>query len=379
MLPEVRTGLRRRLRRVRRSLWPIAQTALAAAIAWALAGLVNDAPFFAPISAVISLGVARGRPTVRALELVLGVAVGIAVADLIVLALGTGTLVIALVVGLAMVAALLVGAGTILVNQAAISAILVATLTPPSSGVSPDRFVDALIGGAVALLVGQVLFPRDPLRSLAAAARPVVDDLARALEAAAQALAEGDEELARRALALAGAVEDDLPPFFDAVTLARETVPVLPGRSPRERLPVYAAAAQQLDAAVRNTLVLTRRVVATLQRDGGAAPPLAEGVALLGEAVRELGRALQEPGREVVVRRLALRAAAVASTVLARDPGLSAVVIVGQIRSTAIDLLRGSGLGYDDAREALEAAAETGEPPTDVALRTVPRGPRRGD
>jgi uncharacterized membrane protein YccC len=377
MLPEVRTGLRRRLQRVRRSLWAIAQTALAAAIAWALAGLVNDAPFFAPISAVISLGVARGRRTVRAVELVLGVAVGIAVADLIVLALGTGTLVIALVVGLAMAAALLLGAGTILVNQAAVSAILVATLTPPSSGISPDRFVDALIGGAVALLVGQVLLPRDPLRSLAAAAAPVVDDLARALEAASRALAEGDEETARRALALAGAVEDDLPAFFDAVTLARETVPVLPGRSPRERLPVYAAAAQQLDAAVRNTLVLTRRVLATVQRDGAASAPLAEGVTLLGEAVRELGRALEEPGHEVAVRRLALRAAAIASTVLAQGPGLSSVVIVGQIRSTAIDLLRGSGLGYDEAREALEAAAETGEPPTDVAMRTVPRPPER--
>ena len=65
--------------------------------------------------------------------------------------------------------------------------------------------------------------------TLAAAARPVVDDLARALEAAAQALADGDEELARRALALAGAVEDDLPVFFDAVTLARETIPCCRG------------------------------------------------------------------------------------------------------------------------------------------------------
>jgi uncharacterized membrane protein YgaE (UPF0421/DUF939 family) len=379
MLPEVRSGLRRRLSRVRRSLWAVAQTALAAAIAWALASLVNDQPFFAPISAVISLGVARGRRTVRAFELVLGVAVGIAVADLIVLALGTGTLVIALVVALAMLAALLVGAGTILVNQAAVSAILVATLTPPSSGITPDRFVDALIGGGVALLVGQVLFPRDPLSALAAAARPVIDDLARALDAAAQALADGDEERARRALELARAVDADLAAFFDAVTLARETRPVLTGRSARERLPAYAAAAQQMEAAVGNTRVLTRRVLATVERDGAAAAPLAQGVALLGEAVRELGRELEEPGREVAVRRLALRAAATASTVLGGDPGLSSVVIVGQIRSTAIDLLRGSGMEHDEARAALEAAAEDREPATDVAMRTVPRpGARDG-
>ncbi|HEY3188873.1 MAG TPA: FUSC family protein, partial [Solirubrobacteraceae bacterium] len=174
-LPALRTGLRRRLGRLRTAGWDVAQTALAAAVAWALASLVNDRPYFAPISAVISLGVARGRRIARAFELVIGVAVGIAVADLIVLALGTGTLVIALVVALAMLAALLVGAGTVLVNQAAVSAILVATLTPPSNGISPDRFVDALIGGAVALLVGQVLFPRDPLRALAGAARAVFD------------------------------------------------------------------------------------------------------------------------------------------------------------------------------------------------------------
>ena len=372
-LPEVRGALRRRAGRLRRSAWAVAQTALAAAVAWALASLINDQPFFAPISAVIALGVARGRRTARALELVLGVAVGIAVADLIVLALGTGTLVIALVVGLAMLAALLVGAGTILVNQAAISAILVATLTPPSDGLSPDRFVDALIGGGVALLVGQVLFPRDPLRGLAEAARPVVDDLARALEAAAQALADGDEERARRALALSEAVDDDLAAFLDAVTLARETLPVLPGRSARERLPAYAQAARQMDDAVRNTRVLTRRVLATVRRDGAAAPTLSTGVGLLGEAVRELGRQLEEPGHEVEMRRLALRAAATASAVLPEDPGLSSVVIVGQVRSTAVDLLRGSGMDFDEARAALEAATEDREAPTQVAMRTVPR------
>ena len=378
-LPEVRTGLRRRLRRVRVSLWPVAQTALAAAVAWALAGLVNDQPFFAPISAVISLGVARGRRTVRALELVLGVAVGIAVADLIVLALGTGTLVIALVVGLAMLAALLVGAGTILVNQAAISAILVATLTPPVVGhlARPLRGRPHRRRRRPARRAGAV-----PARSAAQPGRRGARRSSTTWRGRSRPRRRrwprATRSCARRALALAGAVEDDLPAFFDAVTLARETVPVLPGRSARERLPVYAAAAQQLDAAVRNTLRADPPAsLATVQRDGAAAAPLAEGVALLGEAVRELGRALEEPGHEVAVRRLALRAAAIASTVLAQDPGLSSVVIVGQIRSTAIDLLRGSGMGYDEAREALEAAAEDREPPTDVAMRTVPRRPTR--
>lgn len=372
-LPAVRSAFRRRLDRVRASWFGIAQTALAAAIAWQLASLVNAKPFFAPISAVISLGLARGRRTLRAVELTLGVAVGIAVGDVIVLALGTGTLVVFLVVALAMAAALLVGAGNILVNQAAVSAILIATLTPPQSGISPNRFVDALIGGAVALLVGQVLFPRDPLRAMAAAAAPVAEDLARALDATAEALRTGDEELAARALEIARAVDDDLAVFFDAVAAARETVPVLPGRRPRERLPLYAEAALRMDYAVRNTRVLIRRAAATIRRHGPAPLALADAVALLATAVRALGTQLTEPGGELAVRRAALRAAAKATAVLREDPDLSSVVIVGQIRSTAIDLLRGSGLGAEEARRALEAATEQDEPATDVALRTVPR------
>jgi uncharacterized membrane protein YccC len=203
MSPALRGSLRRRLRRVRGELWPIAQTTLAAGAAWALASLVHSRPFFAPVSAVISLGVARGRRTVRAIELTVGVAVGITVADLIVAALGGGTLVIMLVVALSMAAALLVGGGVLLVNQAAISAILVVATLQPGAGPSPGRFVDALIGGGIALLVGQVLFPRDPLKAMAKAARPVVSDLAVALSATAEGLRENDPSRARRSSCVA--------------------------------------------------------------------------------------------------------------------------------------------------------------------------------
>lgn len=344
---------------MRGQLWSIAQTTLAAGAAWAIASLVHSQPFFAPVSAVISLGVARGRRTVRAIELTVGVAVGIAVADLIVIALGGGTLVLMLVVGLSMIAALLLGAGTILVNQAAVSAILVVATLQPGSNPSPTRFVDALIGGGVALLVGQVLFPRDPVRAMAKAARPVIEDLATALALTAEALREGDQDRARRALEIARDTDDDLAGFFDAVSLARETFVLRrPGRRTRERVPIYAEAAQQMDYAVRNTRVLARRASSAIRRRGAAPPALADAVALLGKAVLALGNQLDDPDSDTAVRRLALDAAVKATSVLPTDPGLSINVIIGQIRSTTVDLLRGSGMSNEEARKALDAAVD---------------------
>jgi hypothetical protein len=208
---------------------------------------------------------------------------------------------------------------------------------------------------------------------MAGAARPVVDDLARSLEASAQALRAGDLRLAERALEMARAVDEDLLDFHDAVAVARETMPVLPARRPRERLPLYAEAVQRMEYAVRNTRVLERRAVATVRRHGPAPPELADAVAELAEAVRALGRQLTEPGHEVEVRRRALRAAARATATITGDPGLSNLVIAAQIRSTAIDLLRGSGMAAEEARRALEAATEDDGRATDVAMRTVPR------
>jgi len=358
-VPALRAAVRRRARRVSTQSWTIAQTAVAAAAAWGLARLLHETPFFAPIAAVIALGVARGQRTRRAIELVFGVALGIAVADLIVIALGTGTLVIALVVALAMVAALILNAGALFISQAATSAILVATLEPPTNGLSPDRFLDCLIGGAVALLVGQVLFPRDPVRAMARAAAPVTSDLAVALEAVAEGLRTGDIDRARRGLAIARATDDDLAAFYDAVALARETVSVLgPARRARERLPAYAEAAQRMDYAVRNTRVLARRAIAAIRRHGAAPSELADAVSLLADAVMALAEQLDDPQAEAQTRRLALAAAARATAVLDDGLGLSHSVIVGQVRSTAVDLLRGSGLSAEQARRALDGSDE---------------------
>ena len=187
----IRGSVRRRSARVAGARLQVAQSAVSAAAAWAAATLVfgHRQPFFAPVAAVISLGVARGQPRRRAVELVVGVATGIAVADLLSRLIGTGVVQIGAVVALAMASALLLGAGTILVNQAAVSAILVMTLPGAVQGAVPERFVDALIGAAVGLLIGQVLLPRNPITQVAAAAGRVLERVASGLDLVADALA----------------------------------------------------------------------------------------------------------------------------------------------------------------------------------------------
>jgi uncharacterized membrane protein YgaE (UPF0421/DUF939 family) len=183
-LPEVGRRLASRSGRLSANAWAILQTAAAVGLAYFLAATVlgNEQPFFAPVAAVVTLGLALGERGRRALEVALGVVVGLAVADLIVRLLGVGAAQITVVVALAMAAAVLVGERRLLVNQAAISAILVVALQPPSAPFSPDRFFNALIGSGVALAISH-LFPVNPERLVERAARPIFEELAAILPA----------------------------------------------------------------------------------------------------------------------------------------------------------------------------------------------------
>src|SRR5215210_5311893 len=136
-------------------MWPVLQTATAAVGAWylALALLGGDQPLFAPIAAVIALGATVGQRGQRAFELVGGVILGILVADLIVGAIGTGPWQAGVMIVLAMGTAVAMGGSELLVAESAVSAMLIATLPGAASGIPPERFLEALVGGGVALVV----------------------------------------------------------------------------------------------------------------------------------------------------------------------------------------------------------------------------------
>jgi uncharacterized membrane protein YgaE (UPF0421/DUF939 family) len=101
--------------------------------------------------------------------MVIGVLLGIGVAELLQPLIGHSTVAIAAVVLVTLIVAVgvgigFVGEGMMFVNQAAASAILVVVLH--RAGTGGERATDALVGGAVALVIGVGLFPVEPLRLL---------------------------------------------------------------------------------------------------------------------------------------------------------------------------------------------------------------------
>jgi uncharacterized membrane protein YgaE (UPF0421/DUF939 family) len=67
--------------RLRRVVWPVTQAAVAAGVAWYIAHdlLGHPQPFFAPVSAAVSLGASGIMRGQRALQLITGVALGIVI------------------------------------------------------------------------------------------------------------------------------------------------------------------------------------------------------------------------------------------------------------------------------------------------------------
>ena len=354
---------KRAFARLRGAFWPVVQTAVAATLAWSVAALVlgHDRPFVAAIAAVISIGAVAGQTLRRATEWIFGIAVGLAVADLIMLAIGTGPVQTGIIVGLAMFVALLMRGGIGVVTEAGVSAVLVANLDPTTYGVSPDRFLEALVGGGVALAISAT-FPSNPSTRARQAARPVLEDLATALRNAAAALIGGDLELAERALSEARRIDAQVAQLREELDGGYQIARLSPPRRHHlGYLAYYTAAADQLDLAVRDTRVLARAAV-TLVREKGAVPgPLSEAILGLALAVEALAGYLEQPDHPLDdTRGFALAAAGEATFVLQRSNDLETSALVAQVRSTAIDLLQVAGMDSSEALEALREATRLG-------------------
>jgi uncharacterized membrane protein YgaE (UPF0421/DUF939 family) len=133
------------------------------------------------VAGLIAVSTTLGQRRRYAVEMVVGIAVGVGIADALFVLIGGGTLQIAAIVAGAMVAAVALGGSMVLVSEAAVSALLVVTVQPPSSGLSGARFLDSLLGGLIALAITSLL-PTNPVRAARRAAALPLAQIAATLE-----------------------------------------------------------------------------------------------------------------------------------------------------------------------------------------------------
>ena len=339
-----RTSLRQRRARLRSKAWQVAQCAVAAGVAWTIATdlLHHQRAFFAPVAAVVCLGTSYGQRLRRVGEVTVGVALGVFLGDMIIQVLGVGGWQIALIVTLAMSTALLLDQGNLLVTQAAIQAVVVATLLP-YPGAAFSRWTDALIGGGVALVAAAAV-PRAPLRRPREQAGVIVRKISALLRAAAGSILDGEVDRALEVLRDARATDELIGELRAAADEGLSVVRSSPfRRRHRGRVRAMAELVEPLDFALRNTRVLVRRVAVAAYR-GEPIPPsyaaMLDDLANLTDAIAgELGA-----GRAATAVRDPLIELGRETAHVERTHDLSAEVILAQVRSLIADLLAVTGM-----------------------------------
>jgi uncharacterized membrane protein YgaE (UPF0421/DUF939 family) len=349
---------------VRRSWRILLQATLAATLAYAAAlAIGHDQPFFAPIAAIATVAVSLAHRLRRSAELLLGNVVGIFFADLLIGQIGTGAWQLGLVVAIALISAILLGGGPILIMQASSAAILIATLTPPTEAQpwNTSRVVDALIGGLVGLVVSALVMPVDPARHAQQVTLPVIDTIAAGYRGLATALTDRDADEARSVLERLRGTAPVLATFHAGLDATRESVRLSPWYwGQRETLATYSSAGGHLDNALRNLRVLTRQASIALERDDVVPAAIPQALARLADGVEALsptlaGDADVEPVREVILDAVATASAASAE-------GLFTAPMVAQLRLSASDLLQATDLTSDEAATAIRAVGDAPGP-----------------
>ena len=356
-LSEAAVRARKRLR----SLWlPLIQVTGAAGVAWFIAYdvLGHPEPFFAPIAAILALSVSIGQRGRRAIEMMTGVVLGILIADGVIALLGGGVLEMTLAIGLSMTAAVILGGGMMFVNQAGASAAIVVALG--ASEVGTERIFDAAIGGAVALIVSQILFPPRPLGILLPARREALNGLRDGLVQMREALLEPDGNHIDWALKTTGRIHDKLAKLSASRLLAAEIARTSPAR--RQDIPIVERSSEVaivVDLLANATLTLIRDIV-RLVDDGEQRPDwipvalgkLAEGMTKLTED--ESSGLNPGPGADAC-REMAFEAVETAARRGEGNRDWRVRRIAVDVRTVAVDMLRVTGIERRDALTRVSA------------------------
>jgi len=367
-----RIDIRMALRRAATSVPAALQIVVAATGAYSVAHFLfgHAVPLVAVTVTISALGFTRDARPRRVLESVIGILVGIALAEVLLLVVGSGVWQLAVVLFATLVVARLVSPSNAFAVAAGVQSMLVLLLPAPDGGVF-IRSVDGMIGGAMALIV-TALIPRDPRRLALSDTRKLHSILRESLDTLVVALLRADEPAASLALErlrrTQAIIEESNASLETAIAVSRIS-PFL-----RRHLPALrrqAALNTGLDLAARHMRLLARRID-FLVRDGVPRPELAALFERVGDGLADLrgeargGRAVgassasadhsspgapsgASPGREALEK----LAATLDPAIVLPDAQMTDSIVVHLLRPLVVDLLVASGMTLEDARALL--------------------------
>ncbi len=338
--------------RVQHAAGPVALAAGAAALAYLLAHVLlgQPYPFFAPAAAWISLGFQRDRQVRRVAEMAIGVSLGVALGEVLGHVLGAGAWQVGVALAVAALLARLLDPGVIMTTQAGLQAIIIVVLPATLGSGSFGRWTDALIGGAVALVVA-VLVPGRSWRRAHLLAEQFLDEVAGMLAMLAAGLRRGDVKRAADALASGRAAEPLLQSWRAVLAAGRDAVRFSPvARSHRAEIAELTRVCVLADRAMRNARVVTRRSLVAIEAHQDL-PALGDLVGRIAVVVSGLARGLRT-GADLRGWQVDLRAIGGQLRPEAFE-GWRTQSLVVLLRSLLVDLLEITGLSYDEAKSAL--------------------------
>lgn len=362
-------SLQARLKRVRKRVLPIMQTGLASGLAYYLAHDVagHPRPFFAPISVVIIVGMTGGDRVSKSVDMALGCILGVLVGDLIFYRLGAGGWQIAVIVAGSLLIASFFSSSVLINNQAAIGAILIATIMPPGAEVTGiDRTVDAFIGCVVALAT-IALIPQAPMASARAEVSKVMGIMSSVLDDVAKGLRHGDAETIDEALEIIRGSQTGIDDLASAVKSGEEASRVSPFLwGTRRYINSLARVIPPVDNAVRTSRVLARRARVLVEDNDACSPQQVEILDTLAHVCLEISEVYDVNSRVAqanvipeCVNQLRGAAQNAGMSALPEDAVLSAYAVLAQTRSLIVDLLMVCGMSRESAVAALAPTSST--------------------
>lgn len=359
-----RTRTRSGLRRARESVVPALQMSVGSVAAYAIAQelLGHEGPIFAATSTIVVLGFSHDPRLRRVLEVAVGCTIGILIGDLLLGAFGEGLWQATTVLLTAILLARFLDSGSLFSTQMAIQSVLVVLLPVPAGGPF-TRSIDALVGGAVALML-TALVPRDPRREPHTDVRKVLAELAKILRSSAVALETDDARTAWYALARARKAQPLVDELQASLPAAQEVARLAPAyRRHRTELEDLNRSLDFIDRALRDSDALVRRLASAIDNAALSNEAMESLQGLLtdaAEAVETFGRALTEPaaggGAELDMRRTREELIAIAARLHPKPlgvHGLEGEGVILLLRPLMVDLLEATGMSHRTASDHL--------------------------